>query len=963
MRVPEGAVPARPHVLRRYQLAILLTVVGLIVAIIVIQQLADIYTNYLWYSSIHLTAVWRSMLETKLGLAAVFMGTFFVACWASLWVVDAIAPHEIYLAPEYDIVRRYRGTFGRHRTAVRTVVSLLLALAVGAGTTGQWQHWLMFENDRSFGVKDPQFHRDVGFYVFRLPFLSFLVDWSLVALLVLLIVTTIAHYLNGGLRFVGPSPRVDARATAHLSLILALMALIRAAGYFFVDRYDLDLSTNGVVTGAGYTDVHVRLPAITILAVISMIGFFMLAYNVYHRSWALPAVAFGLWAFVALVVGVIFPAVVQWLQVNPSQSTVELPYIQRNIAATRAAFGLNAVKPENFEAHADLKSGNLDADHSTLAELPLWNPQVASDTYDDLQALHGYYQLDGLSTDRYRLGKGANRALTPVVIGTRELVQSGEPRKTWVNEHLEYTHGYGVVISPANTASQAGQPEFAVQGAPVQSSAGAPKVTQPDVYFGDSSNTYAVVDTKQPELDYVRKTGSKPKTNHYSGTGGVRLGGFLQRAAYTIRFHDLNLLVSKLITPKSRIIYFQNVRQRVQKAAPFLKVDSHPYPVVANGQIYYMVDCYTTTGNYPYSQDASTSLLPSSSGLQGQYNYVRDSVKAVVNAYTGQVSFFTADPNDPILQAWEHAFPGMFKPLKDMARLSPQLLAHLRYPQDLLTVLSATYGRYHFLANRSQAAEFYSLQNAWSVAQASSGVPYTPTYELIRLPGHISPEFLAIEPLVPQSSSGKTQLLAGFVTADSAYHGYGTLTAYELPNVTPSALGPALVAAKIQLVPAVARQVTLLGQEHSRVLLGPTLLVPIDDSLIYVQALYVSSTDRPFPALEYVATDFGGDEVGFATTLLGSLRQIFGTSVSGIGAQTSQTISQQVENDLNLAYAAYEKSVTDGKKFDLGALQTDLQQMGQYLSAAHKLMQQEAKAAVSSPTKKSTSSSDPPRTS
>ncbi|MHB1988248.1 MAG: UPF0182 family protein [Acidimicrobiales bacterium] len=944
MRVPENATLSRPHRTRHYQLAILIVVMVAIFGFLFLQGIADAYTNYLWYRSIHLTMIWRSMVETKLVLGFIFSGLFFIACWASLWVVDAVAPAEVYLAPEFEVVRRYRATFGRFKVTVRTVVSLLLGLAVGSGTSGQWEHWLMFVNGGSFGAKDPQFHRNVGFYVFRLPFLSFLVDWSLVALLVLLIVTTIGHYLNGSLRSGGPRPRIDSKVTAHLSLILALMALVRAAGYFFVDRYGLDLSTNGVVAGAGYTDVHVRLPALSILAIVSMIGFILLTYNVYHRTWALPAVAVGMWIFVAMVAGVIFPAIIQWLEVTPSQSTVELPYIQRNIAATRAAFGLNSITPQAFAAHVDLNAGVVNADRSTLGELPLWNPQVAANTYDDLQALHGYYQLAGLSTDRYQLGTGADRALTPVVIGTRELLQSGEPRNTWVNEHLVYTHGYGVMISPANTATNAGQPDFAVQGAPVQSSPGAPHVTQPDIYFGDSSSSYVVVDTRQAELDYVRATGSKPKTTHYAGTGGVRLAGFWQRAAFAMRFHDYNLLVSKLITPRSRIIYLQNVEQRVQRAAPFLKVDSHPYPVVAGGRIYWMVDCYTTSDYYPYSQNASTGLLPYSSGLQGQYNYVRDSVKAVVNAYTGQVSFFAADPSDPVLIAWEHSYPGMIKPLRDMAALSPQLLDHLRYPQDLLTVLSSMYGRYHFLPNASQAAQFYSLQDAWNVAQATNGVSYTPTYELVRLPGQSSAHFIAIEPLVPQSTSGKSQLLAGFVTASSNYKDYGSLTAYELPRVTPSALGPALVAAKIQLVPSVARQVTLLGQEHSRVLLGPTLLVPIEDSLVYVQALYVSSTDRPFPALEYVATDFGGDRVGFATTLLGSLQQIFGGSVAGLGAPSSQTVPQQIETDLALAYAAYEKSVTDGKHFDLGALQQDLRQMGQYLGQAHQLMAQRGKA-------------------
>ncbi|MHB8457187.1 MAG: UPF0182 family protein, partial [Acidimicrobiales bacterium] len=553
MRVPESAAIQSPHVMRRYQAAILLGIAALVLIVFLLQAIADAYTNYLWYQSINETMIWRSMVETKLGLGAVFSGTFFLACWGSLWAVDKLSPVDVFLAPEYDLVRRYRGSFGRFPITVRTVGSLLLALAVGAGTSAQWQHWQLFVNGGNFpNLRDPQFHRNVGFYVFKLPFLSFLVDWALVALVVLFIVSAIAHYLNGGLRLGGPAHRVERHVVAHLSLIVGLMALVRAAAYFFVDRYALDLSHNGVVAGAGYTDVHVRLPALSILAVVSMISFVLLTFNVYHRTLTLPVIAVGLWAFVAFMLGIIFPAVVQWLQVNPSQSTVELPYIQRNIAFTRSAFGLNNITPQSFGAQLNLRASAVNANHQTLDALPLWNPAVGAATYGNLQGLHGYYQMAGLATDRYMLGSGSQRAMTPVVVATRELNQSGEPRNTWVNKHLEYTHGYGAVISPANASTRAGLPEFAVQGAPVQSAAGAPVISQPDIYFGSTPMSYVVVHTKQPELDFLSRNGSRPVTNHYGGTGGVQLTGFWQRAAFAMRFHDFNLLVSKLITPKSR---------------------------------------------------------------------------------------------------------------------------------------------------------------------------------------------------------------------------------------------------------------------------------------------------------------------------------------------------------------------------------------------------------------------------
>jgi uncharacterized membrane protein (UPF0182 family) len=953
VRVPENVVVARTPLLRRYQLWILIGIIVLVLLVFFVQAIADAYTNYLWYRSINETMIWRSMVETRLGLGIVFAGTFFLASWWSLWAVDRVSRVDIYSAPEHELARRYQASIGHYPVTVRTVVALLLALAVGVSASSQWQHWLLFLNATHFGLKDPQFQRDVGFFVFRLPFLAFLVDWSLIALLVLFIVTGLAHYLNGGLRTAGPSPRVDGHVVAHLSLILALMGLVRAAGYFFVDRYALDLSSSSVVAGAGYTDVHVRLPAMSVLAIVSMIAFVLLSMNVYHRTLVLPVVAVGLWAFLALMLGVIFPAFVQWLQVTPSQNTLELPYIERNIAYTRYAYGLDSIKPQNFGAHTDLQASTLDANHSSLGNLPMWDPNVTGSTYAGLQALRGYYQLSGLSSDRYELGTGADRALTPVVIGVRQINDAGEQDASWTAQHLEYTHGYGAVLSPSNVSTTSGLPDFVMQGTPEQSDAGAPALTQPEVYYGDASSTYVVANTREPELDYVGNGTSTPQTSHYSGTGGVPLAGFWQRAAYAMKFHDVNLLTSKLLTSKSRIIYRQNVDQLVKLAAPFLKVDAHPYPVIAGGQIYWMVDCYTTSDSFPYSEGAFTGLLSGNSGLQGSYNYVRDSVKAVVNAYTGQVRFYVVDAGDPVLIAWEHAYPGLFRPLKDMTQLTPgssdTLLDHLKYPQDLLTLLTAMYGHYHYTPTAEGAAQFAAASDVWDVASTANGSLYVPAYELLTLPGAVSPSFVAVEPFVPYSDNGGDQLLAGFLTANSDYPQYGTIKAYEVPKVSASALGPGPVSSKITEDPDVAKLVALLQEGHSQVLAGSTLLVPIDDSLIYVEPIYVRDGKNSLPALEYVATDFGGENVGLSTTLLGSLRELFGNSVSGIGPPSSQTVSAQVEEDLALAYAAYERSVYDEEHANLGALQKDLNEMGRYLQQAHQLSEEAGQAAGSSP--------------
>lgn len=932
MRVPDQVVVARSHLLRRYQVAILAVVVALILLAVVVQLVADGYTNYLWYRSIGETMVWRSMAETKLGLVGVFCGAFFVACWASLWAVDNLSVLDVYAAEEH-VVRRYRASFGRYRGVVRTLIALALALAVGIGTNSQWQHWLLFQNGGSFGLKDPEFGRDVGFYVFRLPFLSFLVDWALVALVVLFVVTAVAHYLNGGLRLGGSSPRIEGYVISHLSLILALMALVRAAGYFFVDRFALDLSSNGVVAGADYTDVAVRLPALAVLAVASMLAFALLSFNIYQRSLAVPLVAVGLWAFLAFILGVVFPWAVQTLKVDPSP-TVELPYVERNIQYTQDAYGIGpgSITPETFTASHTMSPAVLNANRQSLADLSLWSPTAAAKTFTSQEAVRGYYRISSLAEDRYRLGFGPERALTPVIIATRTLDLRKLRQESWATTHLDYTHGYGLVLSPANTSSSSGQPTFPVGGDPLVSQPGDPDVDRPDLYFGSGAGSYVVVDTKAKEVD---------SAGPYSGGGGVRLSGFWQRFAYAAKFHDLNLLFSNLITPRSRIIYRQAIDARVKAAAPFLSVDAHPYPVVADGQVFFMVDCYVTSAYFPYSEPAPSQLLPVSSGLGGQYDYVRDAVKAVVNAYTGQVSLFAVDAHNPVLAAWERAYPGLVQPFSAMAKLTPShrgaLFAHLRYPQDLLTMLSSVYGRYHFLPrNKTQAAQFLEQQDEYQVAASSDGRTYTPAYELVRLPTEHEASFVALEPLVPASATGKDQLLAGFVTAECDYRSYGSLRAYLLPSADSSTEGPKPVGVLVNDTPKVEKATTLDDGRDSRLVPGEVLLVPIEDSVLYVQPYYRVDSGG-LSSLAYVATEFGKDSVSFANTLVGSLRLQFGDGVTGFD-HPATTVPARVSRDLALAYAAYERSVVDLEHDRLGAFQADLREVGRYLAAAHRLM-------------------------
>jgi uncharacterized membrane protein (UPF0182 family) len=933
------------HPGRRYQAWVVGAVVFVIVALIVIQGLANFYTNYLWYRSVHFTAVWRLLIETKIELAAVFIGAFFIACWVSLWVVDRVAPRALLVSPELEIVRRYQQIVGRHTFALRTVVSLIFALIVGASTSDQWQHWLLFRSGKAFGVTDPQFHKSVSFYVFKLPFLSFLVDWTLVALLVILILTGIAHYLNGGLRFQGPSPRVDPRVTAHMSVILGAMALVRAAGYFYVDRFNLVLAKDAYVNGAGYTDVHVRLPAIELLAVVSLAVFVLMVFNVYQRSLALPGIGVGLWILVALAAGVIVPAAVQALKVTPAQSKLEVPYISRNIQATRSALGLSAVRERPFAGVSNLTGGVVAGAAATLDNLPLWEPSITSQTYQKLQQNGTGFTIAGLSLDRYRI----SGTLTPFVIGVRQVNAADLPTPSWVNIHLQYTHGYGAVLSPANQQS-GGNPVFDIAGVPPVSVHDAPKISQPAVYFGLGQSGYVVADTAQSEVDYSDTNGNTV-SSHYSGTGGVPIGSFWTKAAFALKFHDLNLLISNLVTKHSRLMFLQDVRVRVAKVAPFLVVDGNPYPVIDNGQLVWIVDAYTTTSYYPYAQQAATSELPGGTGLATSFNYIRNSVKVVVNAYTGDMTFYAVTNTDPILKTWESIFPRMFKPISEMNAV---LSAHLRYPAALLMVQATMYSRYH-LTNPSA---FYIANNAWELAPTSgTGSPeqalpvdavgntlrFVPEYELLQLPGASAPGFTVIEPLDPLSQGDRIQTLAALITASCDYQDYGQLTAYVTPTRNATA-GPAVVNSKIQSNTKVSQYVTLVGRAGSTVSLGTTLIIPIDDSVVYVRPLYVSSSQNPYPQLTRYIVVYGND-VAMESTLGAALSDVFGAATSSIGTGTAN-IPAQVRALIASAQSYYLQGLAALRNEDLTTYSADMKIVGSLVNEADTDLAKDQKTAA-----------------
>jgi len=913
-------------------------VVAVIIVIIVIASLrtfAIFYTDALWFSSVSLHSVWVKLFEIKFGLMVVFSAIFAVMLLASLLVAERLAPKGPSLDAEDEFVKRYQEVIGPYARWLRAGVVVVLSLIVGSQAIGQWNNWILFRNSTSFPATDPQFHRNVGYFVFTLPFEQFLVHWTLVALFVVLLITLLSHYLNGGIRLQGSRPRVRPAVKAHISVVLGLLALVKAVGYYLA-RFNLDLSNNGYVQGAGYTDVHARLPALELLILVSLAAAALLIYNIRRQGWALPILGVGLWFLVALTAGTIYPAAVQALKVNPAQNTLERPYIQRNIQATRTAMGITDVKSTPYAATSNLTATQLSANSDTLANVRLWDPTQTQATYDKKQDIRSYYQFNSLAVDRYKV----NGVETPAVVGVREINDADLPSTSWVNTKLQYTHGYGMIVSPANTASGAGDPQFAVSEVPPTSNSGLPAVKQPSVYFGLNNSGYVVANTKQPEIDFQLTNQTNVET-HYTGSGGVQLSNFFDQAMFAIRFSDINLIISNQITNDSRLMFDRGVQARVTKAAPFLSLDADPYPVLLNGHIDWVQDAYTTTDNYPYSQNVDTSSLPQGSGLNQNLNYVRNSVKVLINAYTGKMTFYVMDPSDPIIQTYEKAFPGMFTPA---SKMSAALRSHLRYPEDIFNLQATTYGRYHI----TNAQSFYSAAGAWTLSpspgsgspsqalqttlttnaqgqQVSTGqlVRMAPIYQELRVPGQSQQTFNLLDAFVPVSTQSQIQTLSGFMIAGSDPGHYGQLDMFVTPPNNPVD-GPSIVAARIDANSTVSKAITLLNTGGSSALLANVLMIPVSEGLLYIQPLYVQSSRNAFPELQQVIAVYG-NTVAMEPTLGGALSDVFGpVSTAPTPVGNSGSLSPQVKSLLSQAQTAYQQSQADLKSGNLGAYQNDI---------------------------------------
>ena len=898
-REPAGGGGFRVPRPSRARLFVTLIVGALVALVLSARSIAGFWVDVLWHGSVGQSQVFWTSLWTRLALGAVFVVAMVAILVLNMWIADRLRPASVPRSPEEQALSVYRDLSDRRRLLLRLVVSVVLGLMVGLPAMTQWQEWLLFANHQSFGTSDPLFGHDIGFFVFRLPFATFVVNWLFGALVLVAIVVAVTHYLNGGIRLQTAGSKVTPLAKAHLSVLFAALALVRAAGYW-LSRYSLTTSTRGVVQGATYTDVNAQLPATNLMILVSVAVALMFLWNVRpsRKGWRLPVLATMVWIVVAIVAGAVYPAIVQRFNVQPNVSTKERPFIERNIVATKAGIGLDDVVRE------EVSFGSISADEVSANEAPLrdvrqLDPTEMRDRFSLDQGLSSFYAIRDLDVDRYAIDGRTQQ----VMVAARELNSAGIPNRTWVSRHLIYTHGCGLVVAPASTVTTDGRPTYVDLG-----------VERPQLYVGDRIDDYALLATEQPEQPCPDTAAST-----YDGDGGVLLSSAVRRAAFAVHFGEFNLFGSGLITDESRIMWVRNVRERLDKIAPFLRYDADPYPVVVDGRITWVVDAFTISSRYPYAQFANTSQLTPGSGLNATFNYVRNSVKVAVDGYTGQPTFYLVDDGDPIVAAWAAAFPGLFTPVSEAPAA---LVAHFRYPEDLFRVQTNMFGRYQF----DDADLFFNRDAAWSVAQASSTEPeggialagtsgtvgptevidvqdanvlrFEPYFTLFHAPGDTSGSgtFSMLRPFVPFSSDDARKELRAFMVVSSDPSSYGRLTLYDVASPLPE--GPATVAAEFGSDAVVAQQVTLLDQRGSRVVYGDIQLVPIGDGLLYVRPLYVRPDDanaRQVFVRKFLA--FYDNRVVIADSLGEAVRRMFPGYTGDIGDRIDDGASDAAEDD------------------------------------------------------------------
>lgn len=857
------------------------TVIGILVAVFVLFQAAagsvGFYTDWLWFESLGYQSVFLTVLQSKVLAFVAGVVAFLVPALASLWVAQAVMRKRRTVSIREErgvayIVQLGQDVPRRMVTLLAVVAALGLSLVMGLSAAGQWETFLKFLNARGFGVADPLFGQDVGFYFFTLPLLGFLQGWIFSSLLMILILTAAVYMVSVSEGNVALEPGVFSThraAKVHIMVLAAALALVMAA-YYRIQIYELVYSTGGVAFGAGYTDVNARQTALWALTGILGITALLFVASAFRRGFVLPLWGLGLWLGAAVLLGGVYPAVIQKFVVEPSQLEKERPYIEATIRMTRQGFALDRIQEQDFRAEDAVTAEEVAANPDTISNIRLWDHRPLKETYNQIQAIRLYYDFHDVDIDRYTIG-GRYRQ---VMLSARELSPEklAAQAQTWVTRRLQFTHGYGLVMSPVNEIVGEGLPSLLVKDLPPQ---GEIKIDKPQIYYGEKTAGYVIVKTTAQEFDYAR--GDENVYGTYEGDGGVQLNSLFRKLAYALYFREGNILFTGYLTPESRILYFREIQERVRRVAPFLLLDRDPYLVVADGQLYWIQDAYTHGTEYPYSEPYQERFQvtspPDARGQQAQrvqigstFNYVRNSVKVVISAYDGSMRFYLAEPDDPLVGVYRSIFPDLFTPMEEMP---PSLKAHLRYPEGLFRAQAEMYRTFHM----QDPQVFYNREDLWSIPTelfADTRQPVEPYFVIMRLPGEAKEEFLQLLPFAP---SNKDNMIA-WLAARSDGDNYGKLIVFKYPK-DKLIYGPMQLEARINQDPDISAQFTLWSQAGSSVIRGNLLVIPVGKANLYVEPVYLQAERGSIPELKRVIVSTG-NRVVMEPTLGQALNRLYG---------------------------------------------------------------------------------------
>jgi uncharacterized membrane protein (UPF0182 family) len=820
--------------------------------LISLRQLISLYVDWLWFEEVGYTQVFTTSLFFKTVLAVLGGSIFALLIYANVRIAARLVRGIRFLDQENFLELPRPELIDPLVQRLVLPAALVLGLFAAPQAASHWESFLLLLNPTSFGLEDPLYNRDLGFFVFQLPALRTLYNWLMTALALSLALTAVIYVLYRGVQY---SPRgivLAPRARFHLLILIAALLAVKATGYV-LDSYDLLYASGGAAFGAGYTDVYVSLPALRILTVAALIAAALSAVQITRPGFAYLIVGIAGLVLVHVIGLSAAPAMVQRFRVVPNEVDSERPFIEHNIKFTRTAYGLDKIENEDFPADETLNAADLQRNDATIKNIRLWEHQPLLATYAQLQEIRTYYKFVDVDNDRYNID-GTYRQ---IMLSARELSHQHLPSRIWINEHLTYTHGYGVVFGPVNQVTPEGLPEFFIKDIPPVSD-GSLKVTRPEIYYGELANDYVFVKSGARELDYP--AGDQNIYTQYSGSGGVSIGSLWRKLIFSAHFATLRIVLSEDIVQESRILYQRQIQERVKKVLPFVTFDRDAYMVIAQGgRLFWMIDGYTTSDRFPYSAPIRRRGT----------NYIRNSVKAVVDAYNGTVDFYMSDPEDPIVQSYQKIFPQLFKPLEKMPE---DLRAHIRYPEDLFTIQSQMYATYHM----RDPQVFYNKEDLLSIPrQTVSGTEreMAPYYTIMRLPGETKEEFVLLLPFTPNNRDNMRAWLA----ARSDPPHYGKLIALDFPKAK-LVYGPKQIDARIEQDAFISQQLSLWGQ-RGQVIRGSLLAIPIEKSLLYVQPLFLAAEKGSLPELKRVIVAFG-NQIAMEETLDQSLQRVFGGKAS-----------------------------------------------------------------------------------